>query len=147
MIAKIHPSKLRGEVSAPPSKSHTHRALLASAFAPGKSLIYNPLFCDDTRRTIRALEKLGAGFEIYPDRIIVGKKARAEGFFILEIPASGSTLRMLVPPSRGLWKGLKSRPLPGCWKGLLLGFGAACGLKHQLSGRKSDSGRQAPRGA
>lgn len=113
MIAKIHPSKLRGEVSAPPSKSHTHRALLASAFAPGKSLIYNPLFCDDTRETIRALEKLGAGFEIYPDRIIVrGRKPERRDFLSLEIPASGSTLRMLVPPLKGFVERLEIKTTP-----------------------------------
>ena len=102
MIAKIHPSKLRGEVSAPPSKSHTHRALLASAFAPGKSLIYNPLFCDDTRDDPRP-GKTRRGFEIYPDRIIVREESERRDLLSLKSrfrkhPADAGSA------SRGLWK-------------------------------------------
>ena len=46
-------------VAAPPSKSDTHRALIAAALARGTSTIVHPLMADDTKLTIAALEKLG----------------------------------------------------------------------------------------
>lgn len=98
MKAKIYPSLLRGEVIAPSSKSYTHRALLASAFSSGKSTIFRPLISDDIEETIACLKKLGAKVETSPEKIIVnGIDPRPVSEITLEIPASGSTLRMLVP--------------------------------------------------
>jgi len=98
MKAKIHPSILKGEVTAPPSKSCTHRALIAAALAAGTSIIKNPLLSRDILETVRALEVLGARFDQSPERITVhGVKLERFASLTLEIPASGSTLRMLVP--------------------------------------------------
>ena len=46
-------------VAAPPSKSFTHRALIAGALAQGTTTILNPLESDDTNLTIAALRRLG----------------------------------------------------------------------------------------
>ena len=43
----------------PPSKSVTHRALICAALARGQSILINPLVCDDTLATARALEAFG----------------------------------------------------------------------------------------
>jgi len=46
-------------ISAPPSKSYTHRALIAAALAAGESDIAGPLRSGDTEMTCRALSRLG----------------------------------------------------------------------------------------
>jgi len=53
-------SRLKGEISAPPSKSYTHRAFVIAALAKGKSTIRGPLLSLDTRATIEAVKKMGA---------------------------------------------------------------------------------------
>ena len=50
---------LRGTVTAPPSKSLTHRALITSSLSKGTSQIQNVLICDDTLATINACSMLG----------------------------------------------------------------------------------------
>jgi 3-phosphoshikimate 1-carboxyvinyltransferase len=56
------PGPLSAVVEAPPSKSATHRALVAAALATGSSTIERPLEADDTRITLQALADLG--FEV-----------------------------------------------------------------------------------
>jgi 3-phosphoshikimate 1-carboxyvinyltransferase len=54
--------KARGidlSITAPPSKSFTHRALVAAALARGSSVITDPLVSDDTTITATALRSLG----------------------------------------------------------------------------------------
>jgi len=46
-------------VKVPPSKSYTHRAIIASALSDGTSKIFSPLFSDDTLATINACKSLG----------------------------------------------------------------------------------------
>ena len=47
-------------ITPPPSKSITHRALIAAALSPGRTRLDNPLDADDTRLTAQALARLGA---------------------------------------------------------------------------------------
>lgn len=47
------------EVSVPPSKSYTNRALIAASLAEGTSTIVNPSLADDVELLIRALEQFG----------------------------------------------------------------------------------------
>lgn len=47
------------EVSVPTSKSLTQRALVLAALAPGRSVVTDPLDCDDSRVLRRALEAFG----------------------------------------------------------------------------------------
>ncbi|MDR2698499.1 MAG: 3-phosphoshikimate 1-carboxyvinyltransferase [Candidatus Methanoplasma sp.] len=51
---------LKGIVSSPPSKSHTHRAFFLSAMADGESKVSNCLLSDDTLSTLKATEAMGA---------------------------------------------------------------------------------------
>ncbi len=53
-------SKLSGSVIAPPSKSHTLRAILFASMATGKSTIHNYLKSPDTEAMLDACRKLGA---------------------------------------------------------------------------------------
>lgn len=58
MDTVISPGPVAGEVTPPPSKSETHRALLASALAGGH-VVEHPLDSADTRATARAIDGLG----------------------------------------------------------------------------------------
>ncbi len=58
--ALIIPKQLKAcSISIPGSKSYTNRALIIAALADGKTTLINPLFSDDTKYTIDALQKLG----------------------------------------------------------------------------------------
>jgi len=59
MDARITPSTVSGTAAAPPSKSYTHRALLAAAHGDG-ARIEAPLVSADTRATVGAVEAFGA---------------------------------------------------------------------------------------
>jgi 3-phosphoshikimate 1-carboxyvinyltransferase len=61
MRVRVCESEVNGRVVAPPSKSVTHRALVCSALARGRSRIHSPLVSDDTAATRRVLEALGVG--------------------------------------------------------------------------------------
>ena len=62
---------LDASVSIPGSKSVTHRYLIMAALAEGRSWLSNGLWCDDTRYTARALERLGAKIIYSPSAIEV----------------------------------------------------------------------------
>ena len=63
MDARIAPSPVSGAVDAPPSKSYTHRAILAAAYGDG-ARVEAPLVSADTRATVRAVEAFGA--DVHP---------------------------------------------------------------------------------
>jgi len=55
---------LRGELRAPPDKSISHRAALLAGFGTGATRISRYLDAADTRSTLAAVERLGAGVEV-----------------------------------------------------------------------------------
>jgi len=59
-VLRVRPSKLSGEITAPPSKSYTHRAFMIALLADGESTIRNPLIGYDTMATIEAVKEMGA---------------------------------------------------------------------------------------
>lgn len=86
-------------VSAPPSKSYTHRALIIGALGSGTTTIVQPLYAQDTRITINALRELGTTITEEPGRIIV---TGCNGTFSnpeptrLDLGNSGTSLRLLA---------------------------------------------------
>lgn len=91
----VRKSEVYGRVDAPASKSLTHRFLVCASLAEGKSVIRNPLICDDTLATIDALEKLGVCISVDRDRVMVegdGLKPSKS----INCRDSGTTLRFLV---------------------------------------------------
>jgi len=58
MDVRISRSQVDGQAQAPPSKSYTHRAILAAGYADG-ALVQDPLISADTRATMRAVEAYG----------------------------------------------------------------------------------------
>ncbi|NVM44053.1 MAG: 3-phosphoshikimate 1-carboxyvinyltransferase [Candidatus Lokiarchaeota archaeon] len=60
MKLKIYPTtKLQGEITAPSSKSYSHRAFIASSLAKEVSIIKKPLISGDVKVTIEILNTLG----------------------------------------------------------------------------------------
>jgi len=82
---------------AAPSKSATHRALVAAALAEGTSEIRDPLDAEDTRRTLAGLGGLGVSIE---DRgrtwLVHGAAGAIPGGAVIELGASGTSARFLT---------------------------------------------------
>jgi 3-phosphoshikimate 1-carboxyvinyltransferase len=85
--------------AAPPSKSFTHRALIAAALADGKSTIFRPLEAEDTRLTAGALRKLGVKIEEENRRLVItgcNGVLKNPGTTTLDLENSGTSLRLLT---------------------------------------------------
>ena len=98
MTVIIKPSKAVGTVSAPPSKSVAHRALICGALSSG-SVIKNIDLSDDITATLGALKAMGAVVEIDGDCVKIGSldpTAIPDGTEVY-CRESGSTLRFLLP--------------------------------------------------
>jgi 3-phosphoshikimate 1-carboxyvinyltransferase len=84
-------------VTIPPSKSETHRALIIAALNKGTSTIQNPLWAEDTEITRQALINMGTGFEMTDNQI------HTDGTFgnvrnpHIQLMNSGSSARFLLP--------------------------------------------------
>jgi 3-phosphoshikimate 1-carboxyvinyltransferase len=90
---RAHPTVL----SAPPSKSVTHRALVAAALAAGRSRLHSPLVSEDTEATRRGLRALGIEVETSGAHWWVqGTAGAIEGGATVDAGASGTTLRLLT---------------------------------------------------
>jgi 3-phosphoshikimate 1-carboxyvinyltransferase len=59
MDAHVSRSRVVGRAQAPPSKSYTHRAVLAAGYADGATAVRDALVSADTRATMRAVEAFG----------------------------------------------------------------------------------------
>jgi 3-phosphoshikimate 1-carboxyvinyltransferase len=66
MDVTISPSSVRGTVQAPPSKSYTHRAILAAGYADS-AVVHTPLVSADTRATMRAVDAFGGTVDHHSD--------------------------------------------------------------------------------
>ncbi len=90
--------RLKGEIIPPPDKSISHRAVILSSLAKGKSIVRNFLRAEDTMSTVNAFRKLGVKIEDKGKKIIIEGK----GIYALKEPAdiidcgnSGTTMRLL----------------------------------------------------
>jgi 3-phosphoshikimate 1-carboxyvinyltransferase len=97
MDAHIAESTVGGSVEAPPSKSYTHRAILAAGYGEEKTTIERPLVSADTRATARAVEAFGGeieeidgGFEIR------GFGRPATPTDVIDCANSGTTMRLVT---------------------------------------------------
>jgi 3-phosphoshikimate 1-carboxyvinyltransferase len=94
---KVKPSKLAGEVVAPPSKSYTHRAFAVGLLAKGESRITDPLIGLDTKATIDAAEILGAKISQVREAWVVqgtggNLKPKTD---LIDAKNSGTTIRIM----------------------------------------------------
>lgn len=96
--ATITPSKLKGEVTVPPSKSMAHRAIICACLAKGKSVIDNIDFSDDIESTIENMRAMGADIQVDGNKLYIdGKNTFSAEKATLDCRESGSTLRFLLP--------------------------------------------------
>ena len=120
-LLRVRPSKLKGEVTAPPSKSYTHRAFAVGLLANGESKIANPLLSFDTQATIDAIKILGAQVTQRNDVWhVVGTGGNLKpSANLIDVKNSGTTLRFmsaiasLSPKSIGLTgdESIRARPM------------------------------------
>ena len=96
MTVNIKPSCLKGQVTAPPSKSMSHRLLICAGLSEGESEIKNIAFSEDVLATIDCLEAMGAEIKISGDSVTVkGTLPKKEATY--HCRESGSTLRFFIP--------------------------------------------------
>jgi len=94
----IRPSKLKGSVRVPSSKSISHRAVICAGLSQGTSTIGNINFSQDIDATIGAMKSLGVQAEKGARSLVIRGAGKPE---VLEEDIdcfeSGSTLRFLIP--------------------------------------------------
>ena len=95
MKCKVTKSKISGQITCPPNKSYSHRAIFLASVAGKDSKVNNVLLSADTKATIEACKKFGAEIEIENSSIIV-KNPIDLGTNVPEIDAdnSGTTIRI-----------------------------------------------------
>ncbi|MGH2608518.1 MAG: 3-phosphoshikimate 1-carboxyvinyltransferase [Tepidiformaceae bacterium] len=95
------PARIRADVSVPPDKSVSHRALIFNAIADGDARIDGPLESADIRSTVSCLRALGVEID-WPeagDHAIVhgrGLHSLFESEEVLDCANSGTTMRLLA---------------------------------------------------
>ena len=98
MKVKISPSRLCGEISAPPSKSYAHRLMICAALAEGESTIHGISESEDMLATLDCIRAIGAECSLSGQKLTVtGIAGRFGGKPEFPCRESGSTLRFLIP--------------------------------------------------
>ena len=101
MKIKIKPSILNGTIEIPPSKSYSHRAVIAAALAESgkKSKIDNLKFSVDITTTTDIMENWGAKIKRFESALEIigndGKVVPKDKY--VQCNESGSTIRFLIP--------------------------------------------------
>ena len=71
LIIRGKANKFKGEIRVPGDKSISHRSIMISSIAEGKSDIYGILKSEDVKRTIEAFKSMGVSILEYGDRILI----------------------------------------------------------------------------
>lgn len=98
MKAIFEPCSLKGDISAPPSKSMAHRYLIGAALSGKECMLSGVDYSQDILASIDCLKALGAEIITDGDKVTVNPedfmKAQTP---VLECRESGSTLRFFIP--------------------------------------------------
>lgn len=99
MNVKIKKSKLKGTLTARPSKSFAHRYLIASALSNEESIISNVDFSDDIIATLNCINAYGKKYYInYENHEVHFKKVFIKSFEpTFDCKESGTTIRLFMP--------------------------------------------------
>ena len=89
-------SYLSGTILPPPSKSYSHRYIIASMLANNLSNISNIVFSEDVLATLNALPFFNKNYEMNGKSILIYPQ-KNDLFPIIDANESGSTLRFLIP--------------------------------------------------
>ena len=108
MKVEVYPSRVKGQILPPTSKSIIHRSIICASLAKGKSVINNVDFNEDINATLSAFESLGVQItkntntiEIYSNGIDSFSEDR-----VFNCNESGSTIRFLIPVLSSKYKAL-----------------------------------------
>ncbi|EMA29880.1 3-phosphoshikimate 1-carboxyvinyltransferase [Haloarcula japonica] len=99
MDITITESTVEGTAQAPPSKSYTHRAVLAAGYADG-AVVHDPLVSADTKATMRAVEAYGGSVSLAADESTVevtgfdGRPGTPDD--VISCANSGTTMRLVT---------------------------------------------------
>ena len=97
MDITIPQSRVAGRVRAPPSKSYTHRAILAAGYSD-EATVVDPLVSADTRATMRAVDAFGGTVDRGDDAVVVagfdGRPAVPDD--VIDCENSGTTTRLVT---------------------------------------------------
>jgi len=97
--ARFEPSgRLRGEITAPPDKSVSHRAALLAAMHDEPVRVTNYLHAADTTSTLDALRALGALVEVHEGDVVVrgsGLREAREAEEPIDVGNAGTLMRLL----------------------------------------------------
>ena len=99
---RILPGQIRGELSAPPSKSAAHRALICAALARGESSVSPIAPSEDMAATLQVLTAMGVRAQHREEEILIRGGAYTAQPVVLGCGESGSTLRFLLPVAAAL---------------------------------------------
>ena len=97
MDVTIPESRVAGRVRTPPSKSYTHRAILAAGYGT-EAVVRDPLVSADTRATMRAVDAFGGSVDRADDRLSVsgfdGRPTVPDD--VVDCANSGTTTRIVT---------------------------------------------------
>ena len=96
MNLTIYPSKAKGKINIPASKSFLHRAIICASLAEGTSTIKNINMCQDVKNTIDILREI-VPIRIGDDSIEIDGGIDNINKTRFTIHESASTLRLLLP--------------------------------------------------
>lgn len=140
MKVSVKKSILSGIIQCPPSKSYSHRAVVISSLASGRSMLNNVLLSRDTRATLNCCKMLGVDLQLTglsnnlkenSTNVTVNSKGGRDGLLtpndVLQADNSGTTIRLLtsacalVPRGYSILTGddsLRKRPMEDLIKAL-----------------------------
>lgn len=94
----MKPNFVSGEVSAPPSKSFSHRALFAAALSRSRVRVGNLIFSDDISACADCVKSLGAKLSFAENSVFVdGKGVGLLNEACFNAGESGTALRFIIP--------------------------------------------------
>ena len=94
----INSLNISGDVPIPPSKSLSHRAIIAASLSENMtSTVENLIFSKDILATIDSCRAFGAKIDIYEDKVLItGSKVKRINN-VVNSNESGSTVRFMIP--------------------------------------------------
>ncbi len=96
-VVHITPTKLSGSLTAPPSKSFSHRAIICGALSGGKCDISSIIFSEDILATLNGMRETGVNINTYENSLTVNDFKPNLSDITIDCYDSGSTLRFLIP--------------------------------------------------
>lgn len=98
MKVLIRPKKLSGKIDVVPSKSYSHRAIIAASLAEGRSVVKNVMYSNDILRTIECCRAFGAHIECFENYLVINGTSEIKRVSnVINAGESGSTIRFMIP--------------------------------------------------